>query len=233
MPERPFITPTVLAHLTRDISADVRRKLFSRPDVPWMKAKELDIVVELLARLAPARCLEWGAGGSTLYFPPRIPGLTRWLSIEHSREWADRVRSRNAVPQVEVVHLPPDIRHTAPGTDASVREDFQTYVTWPEAQAGRFDFILVDGRDRGPCLHAAFRLVEDRGVVVLHDANREFYFKHAPPFAYQERFTDWRTGQGGIWIGSKARPLDEILDVARHRRVWRGHEQVTQALFLR
>lgn len=190
-------------------------------------------MLELLARAAPARCLEWGAGGSTLYFPPRIPGLTRWLSIEHSREWADLVRSRNTVPGVEVVHLPPDITRTPSGTDEGVQEDFRTYVTWPEAQAGRFDFILVDGRARGSCLRAAFRLVEDRGVVVLHDANREFYFADAPRFAYQERFTDWRTGQGGIWIGSKARPLDEILDVARHRMVWRGHERVTKALFLR
>jgi hypothetical protein len=134
---------------------------------------------------------------------------------------------------VEVVHLPPDLSHTPDDTGEGVREEYRTYITLPEAQAERFDFILVDGRVRGHCLHAAFRLVADRGVVVLHDANRESYFADVPPFAHTERFTDWRTGQGGIWIASKARPLDEILDVARHRSLWQGHERVTKALFLR
>ena len=227
------MTPTLTNQLYRDVRAKVRRELFKRVDVPWMKAKELDIILEILARLRPARCLEWGAGLSTLWFPPRTPGLTRWLSIEHHREWYETVAGRNTDPRVEVVHIPPDQGDYVTTRQEGTLEDFRTYVGYPETLGERFDFILVDGRARRFCLQAAFRLVEDGGVVVLHDANRQGYFEDVPPFAHQERFTDWKRRGGGIWVGSKGRPIPEVLDVAAHRRLWKAHHRVARALFLK
>jgi predicted O-methyltransferase YrrM len=227
------MAPTLISQLYRDVRAKVRRELFKRVDLPWMKAKELDIILEVLARLQPARCLEWGAGLSTLYFPTRIPGLARWLSIEHHGEWYQTVTGRNTDPRVEVVHIPPDGGDYSTTRHEGTLEDFRTYVAYPETLGERFDFILVDGRARRYCLEAAFRLVEDRGVVVLHDANRPGYFEAVPPFTHQERFTDWKLRGGGIWAGSKARPIQEVLDVAAHRRLWAGHHRVATALFLK
>jgi predicted O-methyltransferase YrrM len=227
------VTPTVLSQLARDLRAKVKRELFDRVDAPWMKAKELDIILEVLDRLAPARCLEWGAGMSTLYFPARMPQLVHWLSIEHHGDWFRTVVSRNHDPRVEVVHVPPDQGDYLNTRREGTLEDFRTYVTWPERHRERFDFVLVDGRARRHCLQVAFRLVEDRGVVVLHDANRAAYVEDLPPFQHQEHFTDWKTRGGGIWMGSKTRPLAEVLDVARHRELWRGHQRVAKVLFLR
>jgi predicted O-methyltransferase YrrM len=227
------VTPTVLSQLARDVRAKLNRKLFDRVDAPWMKAKELDILLEVLDRLAPTRCLEWGAGTSTLYFPARLPGLTRWLSLEHHAEWFKTVAGRNTDPRVEVVHLPPDQGDYITTRREGTLEDFRSYVGYPESRGERFDFILVDGRARSACLQAAFRLVEERGVVALHDANRAAYMEDLPPFAHQERFTDWKQRGGGLWLGSRDRPLAEVLDVARHRQLWRGHQRVARTLFLR
>jgi predicted O-methyltransferase YrrM len=229
----PSLTGTVLTQLARDLLADTRRKAFSRPDVPWMLSKELDIMLEVLARLAPTRCLEWGAGGSTLFFPPRIPGLRRWLTMEHDGEWAGKVQSRNQLPQVEVKHIQPDapIGPLLPG--GAPPQPYDAYVRWPETLGERFDLVFVDGKARPRCLRSAYGLVEDRGLVVLHDANREQYFTDLPPFRFHERFGDWRHGRGGIWVGSKGRPIGEVLDITLHRRLWRAHERVTRSLFLR
>jgi predicted O-methyltransferase YrrM len=227
------VTPTLGGQLCRDVRAKVRRELLKRLDVPWMKAKELDLILEILARLQPSRCLEWGAGLSTLYFPPRTPGLTRWLSIEHHRAWYEDLAARNTDPRVEVVHIPPDQGDYVTTRNEGTLEDFRTYVGYPETLGERFDFILVDGRARRFCLQAAFRLVSDRGVVVLHDANRAAYLEELPPFAHAEHFTDWKRRGGGIWVGSTGRPISEVLDVPAHRRLWKGHHRVARALFLK
>lgn len=227
------MTPTLANQLYRDVRAKVRRELFRRVDVPWMKAKELDVILEVLARLRPARCLEWGAGLSTLYFPARTPGLTRWLSLEHHRAWYEEVAGRNTDPRVEVVHLPPDQGDYSTTRREGTLEDFRTYVGYPETLGERFDFVLVDGRARQPCLAAAHRLVEPRGVVVLHDANRAAYLEDLPPFGHRELFTDWKRRGGGVWVGSPERPIGDVLDVARHRQLWAGHQRVARVLHLK
>jgi len=225
--------PTLGSQLRRDILDRINRRLRHRTDLPWMKSKELDILVELLDRLAPARCLEWGAGASTTYFPARLPGLERWLSIEHYGPWFDVVQGRNRHPAVEVVHQPPDHGDYAGTRKEGTLEDFRTYVTLPEARGGTYDFILIDGRARVHCLEAAFRLVDDRGIVALHDANRESYRATLPPFVHQELFADWRRNRGGLWLGSKARPIAEVLDLETHRRAWRRHQVLAKLLFMR
>lgn len=227
------VTPSLVSQLGRDLRAKAKRELFGRVDAPWMKAKELDILVEVLERLAPSRCLEWGAGLSTLWFPRRLPRLTRWLSIEHHAEWHASMRERNRDPRVEVVHIPADRGDYASTRREGTFDDFRTYVTYPETLGERFDFILVDGRARQACLQVAWRIVADDGVVVLHDANRAAYFEDLPPFAHRERFTDWKRRGGGIWVGSKTRPITELLDVAAHRRLWQAHQRVARYLFLK
>lgn len=224
------MTPSLLNQLGRDLRAKVRREVLRRVDAPWMKAKELDILCEVLDRLAPARCLEWGAGLSTLWFPPRLPRLTRWLAIEHNEQWYASVRDRNRDPRVEVRHIPPESRDPAQVRGEGTLEEFRTYVTHPETAHELFDFIFVDGRARQACLQCAWRVLAEDGIVVLHDANRTDYFTDLPPFPHQERFTDHKRGSGGIWVGSKTRPISRVLDVPAHRRLWQAHQRVVRFL---
>ena len=74
----------------QDYQAVLKRKHNSFK--PHMKNREILILEELLRNLKPKNCLEWGSGYSTIYFPKFLIKDSKWLSIEHSAEWADRVK---------------------------------------------------------------------------------------------------------------------------------------------
>lgn len=224
--------PTVLSQFLRDLRAKVSYRL-GRQSEPWMKTRELDIITEALGRLNPARCLEWGAGYSTLYFPPRIPGLESWLSVEHYRPWFEEIQRRNRDPRVTVVAVPPDHGEYPDTRREGTYEDFRSYVDYPAALGQRFDFVFIDGRSRVACLARAFDLVTDRGLVILHDANRESYVREVPPFPHLLRLTDYRPNRGGILLASRGRPIGDFLDVEYHQRLWRGHDRLARWLMMR
>ncbi len=224
--------PTVLSQFLRDQRAKLSQRL-GRNTEPWMKTRELDIIVESLAACRPAHCLEWGAGASTLYFPPRLPSMVSWLSIEHDRAWHDTTASRNRDPRVALVGISPD-RGDYPGTRLEGSyEDFTTYVDYPATLGRQFDFIFIDGRARTACLAQAYRLVTDQGLVILHDANRDQYVGSLPPFAHLLRLTDYRKGRGGILMASRGRAIEEFIDVGLHQRLWRGHDRIAKWLLMR
>lgn len=224
--------PTVLSQFLRDQRAKLAHRL-GRNAEPWMKVRELDIIMESLAACRPAHCLEWGAGASTLYIPARLPTMESWLSIEHHRSWHATTAARNQDPRVTLVCIPPD-RGDYPGTrQEGTYEDFRTYVDYPAGLGTRFDFIFIDGRARVACLAQAFRLVTEEGLVILHDANRDYYVESLPPFTHLLRLTDYRKGRGGILLASRGRGIEQFLDVGLHRRLWRGHDRLAKWLLMR
>ncbi len=222
----------VLSQFLRDQRAKIDHRL-GRTALPWMKSRELDIINDALAALNPARCLEWGAGYSTLYFPARLPALTSWTSIEHNLAWFEQVRARQPDPRVQLVAIPPDHGDYPNTRKEGSYEDFRSYVDYPDPAAGRFDFIFIDGRARAACLARAYELVAERGLVILHDANRDYYVTALPPFPHVARFTDYRRGRGGILLASRGRPIEEFIDVEAHRRLWRGHDRLAWWLRMR
>lgn len=225
-------TPTVLSQFLRDQRAKLAQRL-GRNQEPWMKVRELDIILEALAACRPAHCLEWGAGASTLYLPPRLPAMVSWLSIEHNRSWHETTASRNHDPRVALVCIPPD-HGDYPGTrKEGTYADFQTYVDYPASLGRAFDFIFIDGRARAACLAQAFHLVTDRGLVILHDANRDYYVDSLPPFAHLLRLTDYRRGRGGILLASRGRAIEDFIDVGLHQRLWRGHDRLAKWLLMK
>lgn len=228
----PRHRPGVLSQFLRDQRTKLQAR-FGKATQPWMKSRELDIILEALARLNPARCLEWGAGSSTRYFPARIPGLASWTSIEHHRPWYDQVRSQLQDPRVTLVPIPPDHGEYPNTSREGTYEDFRSYVDYPATLGGDFDFIFIDGRARVACLAQAFHLIARPGLVILHDANRDPYVADLPPFEHRLRLTDYRKGRGGILLASRGRPIDEFIDVEYHRRLWRGHDRLAQWLFMR
>lgn len=186
---------------------------------PWMKRRETALVVELLRRLTPLRCLEWGAGYSTLYFPRFMAPRGSWLSIEHDGTWGARVRSLCRDPRVRVEVVPPDrVPWSGPRNDGTA-EEFRTYVGRPEAD-GPFDFVLVDGRARPACVDAALRMLAPAGAVLLHDAHRDIYRNAGAGYRFQERFTDYRNEIGGLWVGRTDAPVSEVVDVEHQQRLW-------------
>ena len=186
---------------------------------PWMKYREIRVMEDLLAGLRPLRALEWGAGYGTSHFSRLLPQGGEWIAIEHDAAWADRIRA-SAPANVSVHAVLPERDPWAPGDGDGTLGDFRDYVEYP-TRLGEFDFILVDGRAREACLRQARHLLAPGGVVVLHDANRDFLRRAWGLFPRQLLFQDYRRYSGGLWIGSVDRDLAPLINLPRHRRIWR------------
>lgn len=186
---------------------------------PWMLLEETEILREVLNRLKPMRCLEWGAGYSTLYFPRFLPEGSQWIAIEHIAEWANAIqRNPQFSPSTRIMKIPvPEIG--AQGEETGEDGGFQDYINAP-MKLGRFNFILVDGRARNACVELSKKLLSEDGIVALHDANREGYRESTLSFPFQCEFLGRGQNQSGLWLGSLRRPIEEILDVDRHRLIW-------------
>jgi len=196
----------------------VLRRLGLKRIRPWMKYKEIEIIKEILINLKPRKCLEWGAGYSTLYFP-RFTDC-EWIAIEHDEEWFKKLKDLiNRDPRVRIYFVPPNNYPWSDPYGDGGYEDLRDYIEFP-GKLGKFDFILIDGRARRYCLIKAYEVLNDYGVVVLHDANREYY--HEPFKLYQEQilFNDYRKGEGGLWIGSKKLKISTVLDIEKHIKIW-------------
>jgi predicted O-methyltransferase YrrM len=184
-----------------------------------MLPEEADMIRDLLLNLRPKRCLEWGAGASSLYFPNFLPVDARWLVIEHDESWAVRISKLARRPIVEVAHVPPNSpKHKADRGDR-VHSAFGDYIEYP-GMAAKYDFILVDGMARNECLIKAQTLLAPRGVVALHDANLTEFHTGTGLYTYQFALTGRGTNQNGIWLGSMDVPIEEVLNVQAHRRIW-------------
>lgn len=196
-----------------------RRVLRRKSSNPWMKRREQLLLRELLRNLRPQASLEWGAGFSTLEYPGLLTQGATWMSIDHDEGWAAQIRSRNTNPAVDVIHVPANHYPWTDEHDDGAGSDLADYIEYPTAHAP-FDFVLIDGRARNACMLRAVELVSDRGVVVLHDANRVRYHDHFDLFRNQALLLDYRTNAGGLWVGSNGTEISSLIDMDFHRSLW-------------
>jgi hypothetical protein len=218
-PDRPmkvFLDQALREYRDKVMERVLRRQLRK----PWMKYREIRVIEDLLIGLQPMRCLEWGVGFGTLHFPRLLPKEGQWQAVEHDSVWAGKIGGMELPAQVKLHNVPPDSEPWSPANGDGDFRDFRKYVQFP-ARYGPYDFILVDGRAREACLLEARSLLAPQGVVVLHDANRDFLRMQLGLFPHQLAFRDYRRYSGGVWMGSMDRDLTTVIDVAKHSRIWR------------
>ncbi|MBA2849727.1 class I SAM-dependent methyltransferase [Thermosulfuriphilus ammonigenes] len=168
---------------------------------PYMDDEDVALIEKALLFLKKRHLniLEWGCGGSTIYFPQFLAqrGIDcRWVSVEHNKDWFEAVaRVTGALPQVEI-HL---VRFDGRGKELK-RTSMREYVEFPLRFGKKFDFILVDGRKRHACLETARKLLKEEGIVILHDAQRKRYHRAFRLYPYR-RFLGYR-----VWMGSLKNP---------------------------
>lgn len=159
----------------------------------WMSVRDADILERVIKRIAtirsPLQIFEWGSGRSTAYFSKHLQerGITcSWTAIEHDPVWAATVRAG--------LHESATVRLVSLGDQ------------YPMAMAKlQPDIAIVDGRLRRRCLLAA---ANQAGIVILHDAQREYYHCAFSAYKHQGRAGDM------LWIGSQ----DLALYEAAHGR---------------
>lgn len=176
---------------------------------PQMSPEEiLRVEQALLHHGSHVDVLEWGVGGSTVYFTQllRKQGISyTWTGIEYNREWYARIiELLKNDPHVHLVLF--DVGNTA-NKQRDVPMD--EYVAYPATLGKKFDVIVVDGRKRRRCLLEAAKLLKPGGVVLLHDARRSHY--HCAFRVYPDsRMLLW----SGLWQGKLEDPgaLQRILN---------------------
>jgi SAM-dependent methyltransferase len=124
---------------------------------PWINYPLMDFIEERLTK--QMNVFEYGSGLSTLYFARRVKSI---VSIEHNKDWFERVRSL--------------IRNNKNATVIYVELNYE----YPEAirLAGidkKYDLVLVDGRMRNKCVENAVDLLSPTGVIILDDSERPRY----------------------------------------------------------
>lgn len=187
------------------------------------KAEQVDTAINVL---------EWGSGRSTLYYSSllanRHPG-SKWVSLEHNQQSFNEFIAVNKAAftaGVSVQHCgneTSDLQFSKACPSAANIFVFdygmlkdpisaeilsgavvpEKYIQLPKKLPLQYDVIIVDGRFRRRCLVEAVTLLREGGVVVLHDAWREYY--HC---VFENYHANFRLGEE-LWIGSLS-PLDFV-----------------------
>ena len=100
---------------------------------------------------------EYGAGMSTLWWASRVKEV---VACEHDPEWYRKV-SEKAPPNVSVIYVPLVY-------DGAYCKTILQYTD-------RFDFAVIDGRDRVRCAMNALPALKTGGVIVWDNSDRREY----------------------------------------------------------
>lgn len=127
--------------------------------VPWITWHAVAVLEQEAANRSGQAVLEWGMGGSTLWYQQR--GL-RVTAIEHDPQWFQLCRAR--------------VGATA---DLRLLEDWSTY-TRPDINPSDFDIFVIDGRKRNECAfflaeHIRSGEIRKGSVIVFDDTQRSAY----------------------------------------------------------
>lgn len=124
---------------------------------PMMSDREIEYIEAAFEQVQFKYCLEWGSGNSTVYFPEKFKCIQKWVSIEHNGHYVDYLADKISNNVI------------------NIWADGDWYVDCVKLQKQKYDFILIDGQQRGKCLDVAFQLLNKHGIILLHDSGRQEY----------------------------------------------------------
>jgi hypothetical protein len=122
--------------------------------IPWFSYAAIEF---LTPRIPPrARVFIYGAGDGTKWWAEHAAEVH---AVEHDRKWYDLLERE----------LPANahLQYAPRGSSA--------YVSPPDLTEGRFDIIVIDGRDRVACAEHAARALNDSGIIIWDDTDRHYY----------------------------------------------------------
>ena len=126
--------------------------------------------------------LEWGSGGSTLYYSQFVDN---YVSIEHDESWFNRTKEiieQRGLNNIEYHFVPTneikfdDKLDTAAIDLLSKSHNYKVdwhcfvdYINKPLEFDKKFDIVFVDGRARTMCAYNALNIIKDDGYLLFHD----------------------------------------------------------------
>jgi predicted O-methyltransferase YrrM len=135
----------------------------TRPNEPWLTKQANSILMFLLKKTD--RGLEWGSGRSTIWFAKRVAHLT---SIEHNKEWYERIFSKLKNEHIEnVTYL---FCETEEQKESNSNCEYVRIVDrFPN---NSLDFVVVDGIYRDYCAYLVVDKICPGGVLIVDDVHR-------------------------------------------------------------
>jgi len=162
------------------------------PDTPWMHTDEMRAINHYLK--ADMTMIEYGAGGSTLYFAPKV---ARYFSVEYQTEWFWRTKSavenRN-LGHVQMALRPPEFPQEHPHLPA-LPGQFASFSNYASKTGEIFDAGLIDGRARIECAINVAPQIRPGGYLFIHD------------YCHRERYTSRL---------EELRPFYELVETVSH-----------------
>lgn len=139
--------------------------------------------------------VEWGSGGSTLLFLGMMTGERRMISIEHNKEWFDKVseaiKDHPNRDKLLYLYIPPSISLDFYGYGVASEENACYNLNYINPELALYkknnitifdaNAFLVDGISRGACMATIFSLARNnQASVFLHDyVGREAWYNWA------------------------------------------------------
>lgn len=129
--------------------------------LPWLTDQAIDFLEELIKNKSHIKILEFGSGGSTLWFAKKNVGL---VSIEHDENWYKKVNE-----ELNKIGLNVDYRLIK-------KNYFEVCNEFPDEH---FDLVLIDAKDRVDCIKRAMRILKRGAFLMLDNAERpKFQIAH-------------------------------------------------------
>jgi hypothetical protein len=158
---------------------------------PWMSDTE---IAKIKKYLDPKYTfLEWGSGGSTIYFSKFVK---QYISIEYDINWFNQINlyiKNEDINNIKYIYCPPDNDILLPiYTDRSEEKDFISYVNIVDTLSkNQYDIVLIDGRSRVNCANKILKYIHKQSIVFIHDFfNRPKYFSVLDNYDLIDSVTD-------------------------------------------
>lgn len=174
---------------------------------PFMKFKEVYILQQIIINKNPKNILEYGSGNSTLYFSKYLNIDSNWTSIESEDYWFNYVKQYIQKNNNIKIHQITDLKDYSK-SPKKINPNL------------KYDIIIVDGRTRKKCINFSKSIIEKNGILILHDANRNYYYPKEINYKYKYSFLDERKnikmGDGGLLILSDK----ELKEIEYYNKIW-------------
>jgi hypothetical protein len=161
--------------------------------LPWINFPAIDFLEKHLN--SSDKVFEYGGGGSTLFFLDRVKEV---VTVEHNPEWFQILQKTVIVennkkwdgnllvaePTSNYQSLkssnPDDYYSADPNYSKMSFFKYASYIDkFPD---GYFDVVLVDGRARPSCIKHAVNKIKKDGILVLDNAERNYYMQETGPY---------------------------------------------------
>lgn len=110
--------------------------------------------------------IEYGAGGSTLYFSQHVK---QYISIEHDINWINKLKTYDLNTNIELHYCSPNNPIKLPIWCGNP-DDFKDYINYVDILSYKhYDRVLIDGRARQYCANKILEYIDDTSIVFVHD----------------------------------------------------------------